>query len=327
MTGSDRARPHAPSAPPPPPWRKVLATTIRLWWQRHVARPLAWRITVGALVVALVAASATAVVLGLRSAPGPSQAAVTKSQDPATDTAAVAAAAQYRQQAAAWVTAQVDHGAIVACDPLMCATLQQHGFPAAGLSSISAASSDPLGSGVVVSTAAVRDQLGSRLTSVYAPTVLASFGSGQGLVQVLVTAPGGAAAYRAALQSDVQARAGAGRQLLGNHNLEAAATARQQLAAGQVDMRLLLTLAALAHKYRLTILGFSDAGPGAAPSIPLRAATVTVAGTGQLRQVLAFLRIQRAPLLPLTSVSGSARAQVLQIEFTAPSPLGLLAQG
>jgi len=210
VTGSDRARPHAPSAPPPPPWRKVLATTIRLWWQRHIARPLAWRITIGALVVALVAASATAVVLGLRSAPGPSQAAVTKSQDPATDTAAVAAAAQYRQQAAAWVTAQVDHGAIVACDPLMCATLQQHGFPAAGLSSISAASSDPLGSGVVVSTAAVRDQLGSRLTSVYAPTVLASFGSGQGLVQVLVTAPGGATAYRAALQSDVEARTGEG---------------------------------------------------------------------------------------------------------------------
>lgn len=49
----------------------------------------------------------------------------------------------------------------------------------------------------------VRSEFGPRLASVYAPIVLASFGSGPNMVAVLATAPDGAAAYRSAAGGDL----------------------------------------------------------------------------------------------------------------------------
>jgi len=54
--------------------------------------------------------------------------------------------------------------------------------------------------------------------------------------------------------------------------------------------------------------------------------TITVPGSNYLSQVEAFLRAQRAPLLALTTVSRAGKVTVLTIEFTAPSPPGLLSQ-
>ncbi len=265
-----------------------------------------------------------------RPAPGTTDSApatsVTASRPPA-DSAALAAASASRQQAAAWVTSQVSHGVIVACDPLMCAALQQRGFPVADLSPLTASSPDPLGSGLVVATTAVRSQLGSRLSTVYAPVVIASFGSRADLVQVRVGAVGTATAYLAAVRADMRARKFAGTELAGNKNLRMPARAKAALAAGRVDSRLLITLGALTHRLRVRIVSISDAGPGAAAGMPLRQLTVVAPSTAYLSQLLSVLRAQRPPLLPLVSLRHRGRTTEVQIKFTAPSPTGLLGAG
>ncbi|HUB41402.1 MAG TPA: hypothetical protein VMA72_21375 [Streptosporangiaceae bacterium] len=101
----------------------------------------------------------------------------------------------------------------------MCTELQHRGFPAADLSPVGSSSGDPLGSAIVVSTTAIRSQLGTRLATVYAPVVIASFGTGPDLVQVRVTAAGSAAAYLAAIRADARARTLAGNELTGNRNI------------------------------------------------------------------------------------------------------------
>ena len=53
-----------------------------------------------------------------------------------------------------------------------------------------------MGSQIVVDTTVLRNQLGSQLPSVYAPVIIASFGTGASRVDVRVEAPDGAAAYR-----------------------------------------------------------------------------------------------------------------------------------
>jgi hypothetical protein len=317
-----------PAPAPAPPWSQVIATTARLWWQRRFGVPAAGRrrtlsrVVVSALVVALVAAIGTAIYLAEASQSVRLDGRTQSARGPGA--AAVREAAASRKSAAAWIAAQVGHSVIVACDPAMCAALQQAGFPAADVSAIGPGTADPMGSGIVVSTMAVRDQLGSRLTSVYAPVVLASFGKGQDLVQVLATAPDGAAAYRAAEQSDVQLRQAAGRQLLRNHNIRASGAAAADLAAGQVDARLLITLAALAHSYQVGVLWFSDSGPSASPEVPLRAMAIRSTSARYLRSVLTFLHAQQAPYLALTYLTRSGTSTIVHVQFAAPSPPGLL---
>jgi len=189
---------------------------------------------------------------------------------------------------------------------------------------MSASLGDPFGSGIVMSTMAVRSQLGPRLATAYAPAVIASFGSGASLVQVRVTAVGGAAAYHSAMRADLLARKVAGGELNGNKAIRIPSSARAELADGRVDSRLLITLAALAHRVPVKIVRFSDSGPGASPGMPLRMLTVTAPTAGYLRQLLIFLRAQRPPLRALVSQQGRGKATTVQIEFTAPSPTGLL---
>ncbi len=327
MTGYNRA------PGPAPPWSQVIATTLRLWWQRHVSEPQARarrrhryrQYGVGSLIVALIAVSAAAIRLATTRADSHDAArAAAPHTLSAADTRRLAAATASRQQAAAWAAAQVSRSVIVSCDPLMCAALAQHGFPAANLAALGPSAADPLGSGIVISTEAIRNELGTRLASVYAPLVLATFGAGQDQVQVRVVAPDGAAAYLTALKADVQARRTAGRELLANKNVRVSAVARRQLLAGQVDVRLLITMAGLAHRYRVAIRSFGDAGPGAAAAAPLRSMTITATSASYRRAVQAFLRAQRAPFLALTSVHTAGRTTVLTIEFPAPAPLGLL---
>jgi hypothetical protein len=246
--------------------------------------------------------------------------------DVATQTSVAATqAAAARAQAAAWVAGQVSRGAILACDPAMCAALARHGVPSGNLLVLAAGSADPLGSDVVLAAAAVRSMFGSRLTSVYAPEVLATFGAGEARIDVRVVAPDGSAAYRAALVADVQARRAAGAQLLSDARISVTPSARAQLRAGQVDSRLLITLAALVASEPVQIKAFSDTGPGASPGLPLRAIEITTSST-RGPDMLAFFRAQRAPYLPaqaaLTPAAGGGA--VLTVEFAAPASLGLL---
>ena len=142
MTGGGR------TPAPAPPWHVVIATTVKLWWQRRASRATesrrrtrALRIIVSLLVLALVAVSATAIHLAQTRATATLRSSRTAdhgagSAPPVRDTAALAAAAATRQQAAAWVASQVGRNVIVACDPAMCTALQRHGFPAANLAPV-----------------------------------------------------------------------------------------------------------------------------------------------------------------------------------------------
>jgi hypothetical protein len=237
-------------------------------------------------------------------------------------------AAAARDQAAAWVISQVSPGAIMACDRAMCATLARYGVPAGNLLVLGPGireADDPLGSNIVLASAALRGTFGARLASVYAPATLASFGTGQARIDVLATAPDGAAAYRTALAADLRGRQAAARQLLHDPRLTFSPAARTQLTEGLPDTRLLLTLATLAATGPLQVTGFGDAGPGASPGLPLRAATLT-APPGAARTMLTLLRAQRPPYLAahtsLTSTTPSS--SVLTVEFAAPAPLDLL---
>jgi hypothetical protein len=271
------------------------------------------------------AAAAGAFVLGGSGSP----AAHAGASRPAAQQAVLRESSAVRSQAAAWVAGQVSEDAIVACDPDMCSALLAQQIAPGNLLELRGAAPDPLGSDVVVATAAVRSQFGARLARVYAPVVLARFGSGRFAIEVRAVAPDGADAYRAALVTDLTARREAGRQLLGNPHLQVSASARSELQAGQVDSRLLTTLAGLTEGESFRVDAFGDPGPGASAGVPLRSAVITVTGradSAHLRDMLTFVRAQRPPYLPARSLiePDPAGPAVLSIQFAAPSPTGLL---
>jgi hypothetical protein len=214
----------------------------------------------------------------------------------------------------------------------MCQALKAHGVPVGDLLELGQGA-NPLRSDVIVATADVRGQFGSRLGSVLAPAVIASFGSGDLRIEVRQTASHGAAAYAAAVSADLAARKVSGEELLHSQRILVSAAARRQLSAGQVDSRLLITLVAMAALHPVRVVGFGDSGPGAGAGSPLRSADLADAGavpgagsSAFMRSMLAFLHAQRAPYL--AAHAGAVRLAsgqtVLRIEFAAPSLLGLL---
>jgi hypothetical protein len=307
-----------------PSWPSVIATTLRLWLERHPVfggkGPRGRRVAIALTLVAIVAlgAGVTGVIIG-RAAKSPSV--------PAVPAAAAGASAATRGEAASWIAGQVAASAIVACDPAMCAALHADGLPATRLLVLGTATADPLGSDVVVATLAVRNQFGTRLQSVYAPVVIASFGTGAGRIDIRAIAPDGTAAYEAALAADRRGRISAGSQLLRNPRIIVAADARNALSAGDVDPRLLMMLAALADQQQVRITAFGDPSPGASPVVPLRGVEIAALGPGaeaeaSLRSLLSFIDAQRQPFQPLRAALVGSSA--LTVEYAAPSPLGLL---
>ena len=312
----------------------MVRTTIRLWFERRRAgqagRPKRsrWRrlaALIGLIILVFAAGVLTMWLIGRGSPAASGHRAHAATGD------AGAAAAAARSETATWVTTEVSHGAIVACDPVMCNVLKEHGFPAGSMLTISSAANDPLGSAVVIADAAVRNYFGPRLKDEYAPVAIASFGSGSAQIQVLVIAADGALAYDKALQADQRARRLTGQELLGNPRITTSPAARADIASGLVDSRLLISLAPLAVQvHQVRIASFSPAAPGAAPGVPLRSVDLAVpSGTdasSYLAAARSFLRAQRAPYLASTiEITRLADgSQVLRVGFSAPSPLGLL---
>ena len=292
------------------------------------ARRATWPVLLAAVSAGVALTATTVAVARVATGPGPDSAAGSRLA-PGQAGPPSAAVTGYRGRAAAWAAAQVSRSAVVACDPAMAADLRARGVPAGNLLVLGpGAAADPLGSAVVIATSAVRSELGSRLASVYAPLVIATFGAGSGRVEVRAEAPDGAAAYQRALRSDQQARRAGGTQLAGNSRLSVSAAARRELLAGQVDTRLLTTIAALAQLRQFRITGFSDRGPAASAAAPLRSAEVTVTGsdsTAALAPLRAFLAAQRAPYRAanIVVIQGPG-GPGLRFSFPAPSPLGLL---
>lgn len=314
-----------------PSWPTVIATTLRLWFERHPVvgrkgsrgRRVAVAVAVGAVALSAVAVGA---VVG-RTATTPPAGSPPSARPGAGSPGALAASATTREETANWIAGQVASSAVVACDPAMCTGLQADGLPAARLVVLGTAAADPLGSDVVVATAAVRNQFGSRLASVYAPAVIASFGSGAGRIDIRATAPDGTAAYESSTAADRRSRVSAGAQLLRNSRITVAPGARAALITGDVDPRLLMMLAALAVQQPVRISAFGDRSPGASQSVPLRSAQIAPLRRGaqigsRLRSMLSFVDAQRQPFLPLRASLVGASA--LTVEYAAPSPLGLI---
>jgi hypothetical protein len=215
----------------------------------------------------------------------------------------------------------------------MCQALAAHHIPAADLYVLKPGAATPLRSDVIVATPAVRREFGARLSSVYAPVILASFGSGKNRVDIRVITPLGAAAYRSALSADLEGRKAAGRRLSDSKLMRMSAVARRQLLAGQVDSRLLTLLMAVATSHPVSVVAFGDSGPGAAPGVPLRSVELATASPTinahralSVQGMLSLVNQQLPPFRPARA--GRIRLRdgetVIRIEFAAPSPLGLL---
>jgi hypothetical protein len=299
------ARPATPAPPPRPKQSRPPRLTRR------------GRGLTGALVLLLAVVAAGSVAY-----------AMTRHTETAVVTARASPEVAARERAAAWVASQVSRAKPISCDPVMCQALRAHGVPATDLLVLKPGGGAPLRSRVIVVTAAVTKMVGTGFLTADAPAAIASFGSGSRQVSVRLIYPQGAAAYAAALRQDIAERKSGEATLLENPRVTAPPAVRRQLQGGQVDPRLLLTLAQLASQWRLSIVAFGDRAPGASPGVPLRSADLAVTGdaVGQAQQMSAF-----AHGLKVFFASAQIRAvrlangqDAVQVEFAAPSPLGLL---
>jgi hypothetical protein len=230
-----------------------------------------------------------------------------------------------RHNAAKWIASQVDSSTIVSCDLEMCNEVASAGYPPSQLMALQPTATDPLGSTLVIATPAIASQFGARLASVYAPLVIASFGSGAEQIDVRYIPPGGSAAFEAQLAKDRQQRVEAGKQLLTNSSIQFSVTATAQLRAGQVDPRLLVTLSALAQKMTLQVVTFDDSSPGASAAVPLRGAEIGATKSASLPAIVAFLKAQLtsfAPAKPVITKDASGKS-VVDLWYEAPGPLDL----
>jgi hypothetical protein len=314
-----------------PSWTSVAGTTLRLWWQRHTrrGRPSSRRQR-GIVVLSAAVAMALGALVTLafaRQGEQAQNASAVRSTDPSAGTAsagsALELAAANRGQAAAWIAQQILPSALIGCDPLMCQALEAADVSASRLSVVSPSAPDPLGVEVIVATPALRSQFGPRLATVYAPLLLASFGSGNQQIDVRYLVPGGAAAFQASVASAKAARVEAGEQLLSNKNVQASAQARGALVAGNVDPRLLITLGLLAHEMPVRLVLFDDPSPGASSDVPLRGAEIGATASTGLTAMLAFLAQQTTYQPSQYTKASIAGDQVVTVQYDAPGPLGL----
>jgi hypothetical protein len=292
--------------------------STRAWWRWRAAAVLT-----SILVVAGAGGLALILSRGGASSERPTGNDVGTSQELAAEAAA-------RTRAVTWTLQQVSRAAVVSCDAQVCADLASKGFPSANLLTLGPGSTDPLGSDLVVATAAIRAQYGGRLASAYAPVIIASFGSGNARIDIRWVIPGGTAEYRAVQRAALRARKAADAQLLTNRQVTLSATARAQLLGGDIDPRLPSLIAAMAAGHPVRIVDFVDQSPGGGPASLLRSVDLATAGraahlTGMayLGWMRGFIDAQRAQNRPAWGQQVTLRTgqAVLRIGYGAPSPL------
>ena len=152
---------------------------------------------------------------------------------------------------------------------------------------------------------------------------MAQFGTGQERIEILYEAPGGTAAFDNSLAADRAARIGWGEQLLTNKRVQASASARNGLLAGNVDPRLLITLSALAGQIPVRLVAFDDSSPGAA--VPLRGAELGASAPAGLSAIQAFLAVQRSQYKPsqVQKVEIAGGQSVITVQYDAPGWMGM----
>jgi hypothetical protein len=276
---------------------------------------------VAAVAIVLVAAGTLAAVL------------TSRAQAPKTAANRTARPGTAVSRAANWVASQVSHSAVVACDHIMCRALTSARFPEHNLQPIGPTSPYPVHADVVVVTPEVQRQFGSSLAAQVAPSIMAQFGKGAATISIRVVARQGAAAYKSALAADLRLRRVGGAALLASHQVTASALARKDLLSGRVDARLIVVLTALASVHPVDIVGFGTVFKGTSADIPFRMADVAAddaAAKLNSAAYVAFLKavINEQPTEYAPQTAGplpSDGQSVFQIQFSAPSPLGLLA--
>jgi serine/threonine protein kinase len=286
-----------------------------------------WRWGAAALVTLILLAGAAGLALTLSSRDAPSEGSAISQK--------LTAEAAARRQAISWILGQVNPAAGVSCDIQVCSDLAKEGFPSASLLRLGPMSNDPIGSFLVVATADLRAQFRGRLASVYAPAIIASFGSGTARIDIRLVYPGGAKAYRAVQGAALRARKVADAQLLANRNIMFSPKARAQLGSGQIDPRLAALIAPMTGGPAgrpLRIVDFSNESPGAGPASLLRWVDLATAvppahlsRKAYVHWMLKYIHKQRAPYLPTWTRPVTLRGgqTVLRIGFGAPSPLRL----
>jgi hypothetical protein len=302
-----------------PSWPTVATTTVRLWFDRHYRRRPGRRRLVLVLSALLAMALGAGVTLAFTQRD-------TGSARPGTHAPnAIQVAQADRQQTAVWIGREVASNIVVACDLQMCNQLQKSGFPGARLLPLQPTSPDPLGAQLVVATPVIRNQFGTRLASVYAPLVIASFGSGAERIDVRFVAPDGSKAFEAELATDTKNRIAAGQQLIANNHVQASAGARSALLAGRVDPRLLVTLGTLAGLMPIQLVAFDDPSPGASSEVPLRGVEIGAAAPAGLPAMVKFFKAQQDQYAPaVASMTQIANGQhVVTVRYDAPGPMGL----
>lgn len=332
----EAVRPAAETTPAgAPSWGRVLATTISLWLsRRRQGRRAALLIMICALVLGVAAVAvfqfAGASSPAARAAPAARahhQGRVARESAAAAGASGLAGpVAAVRPLAAAWVAGQLGSDETIGCDPLMCAALRAHGVAAGRLLPLGSAASSAPDTDVIVASPSALPWLGQD-----APSLLASFGSGVGRIEVRAVFPGGAAAYQSAARDDLAARRSAGAQLLRSRRIEASGRQAAQIQAGAVDTRLLIMLALLASQHPLRVVAFGDGSPGVPLAEgPFRQVTIAITDSrGEAAAVaaaLAMLHAQQAPYQPAqaSTVRLVGGQTGLLIDFAAPGPLGLL---
>jgi hypothetical protein len=294
---SESDEPTGPDAPDDSkrrfPGLRVLSATVAvaaIAWAPFAVKPLLASITSATAHVSHPASHEPRAVLAVKSPPTP------------------------QASAASWLAGNMTGGTLIGCDPVMCASLSQQGVATADLSPLRPGG-DLTADGLIVATPQARTLMGSAIATA-APELIASFGGGQ--VQVREVTPGGAAGYYSSLlAADLTSRREAGGLILGNPDITASGGTPALLRSGQVDSRILLSLAEIAHSEPLTIVSFGAASPGAAPEVPMRSVLIDVADPAM---AAACLKVQDPAMQPLAVRTGQAS---LWVEFGAPIPLGL----
>ena len=309
-----------------PSWRRVLLSTARVWLDRNLPSRTARRVTAVAVAVVVVAAGGTTAVLLTRPGDPP----------PATASARVDADAAARVAAATWIAREVRHGTKMACDEGMCSRLRDSGVTAADLVTLNGDATGLNGAGLVIASRTVRERFGAKLAYAIAPDVLGIFGTGPARVEVRRRSTQSPEAHDRAKAHEQRSRQHAGLQLLDLPRVHTSSDAMHDLAAGEVDNRLVYTLARLARRHTINIASFGGRGPYTGIDVPERSVDIDQVDAGAaiddnpaMAGVLKLVRAQRGTykVNSATMDASGAAGGVLRVAFPAPVPNGVLSGG
>lgn len=222
-------------------------------------------------------------------------------------------------EVARWIDSQLPADAVVQVDPLNRVQLVRDGLDPDRLTTAGQSGPDP-------------DFLLVPLQRHTDLPLIAGFGSGSDALAIrqVVTDP---RAYAEAEVADREARSRFGDALADNPNLSLSESAAAAMRAGDVDSRLMVSLAAASTSVRLAITGFPTTDGDLGRANVFRAAILTditdldpsvgAQGTSPeaLRWLAQFFATQQPPYLPLRVTEA---VMSLHVVYAAPPPLGLL---